>query len=97
MLHILKELRNCILCIIPEWSLFCSVQVCILYLLFGKYIYYFGFYALVLSGHYFIQHGFIQICIFYLFFWKPFFCLSALFVITAYSEFDVLFSKNVAT
>ena len=41
------------------------------------------FYALVLSCHYFMQYG---LCILYLFF-----CLSALFLISACLEFDVLF------
>ena len=45
-----------------------------------------------LCGHYFIECGLIQVCIFYLFFWKTnFFCVSALFVFTACSDFEELF------
>ena len=47
-------------------------------------------YALFLCGNYFIPYGFIRVYIFHLFFWKSFFfCISALLVFSACSEFDL--------
>ena len=50
------------------------------------------FYAPVLCGHHFIEYEFIQVCIFYLCFWKTsFYVFLHPFVVTACSEFIVLF------
>ena len=42
-------------------------------------------------GHYFVQHGFIQVCTFHYSFGKLVFCFYVLFVFSACSEFDLIF------
>ena len=44
--------------------------------------------ALFVCGHYFVQHGSVQVCTFYLFFWKTSFSSSCAFCVF---EFDVIF------